>query len=167
MAPIKKTALKTKRSRRTYSDEFKDNAVKLVTGGSTVAQVARNLRIPESALRLWVGGGGAGGGGLVANRGAQMYFLQRVDVGGLWRDIGAFSTGEQAINAINTLVRKDADLRMKDLRVFFGYEQSVMPGLAPAALKQTGRARGIAQAHTNGNGHGRRPRARAPETLHA
>ena len=46
---------KGKRSRRSFTDEFKVGAVKLVLDeGKTVAQVARELDLTESALRNWV-----------------------------------------------------------------------------------------------------------------
>ena len=46
---------KGKRSRRSFTDEFKSGAVKLVLDeGKTVAQVARELDLTESALRNWV-----------------------------------------------------------------------------------------------------------------
>ena len=46
---------KEKRSRRSFTDEFKAGAVKLVLDeGKTVAQVARELDLTESALRNWV-----------------------------------------------------------------------------------------------------------------
>ena len=37
-----------------YDDEFKTNAVRLVAGGRTVAEVARDLGVSEPALRRWV-----------------------------------------------------------------------------------------------------------------
>jgi len=46
---------KEKRSRRSFTDEFKAGAVKLVLDeGETVAQAARELDLTESALRNWV-----------------------------------------------------------------------------------------------------------------
>jgi len=46
---------KEKRSRRSFTDEFKAGAVKLVLDErKTVAQVARELDLTESALRNWV-----------------------------------------------------------------------------------------------------------------
>lgn len=36
-----------------YDEEFKANAVRLVTGGRTVAEVARDLGVSEPALRRW------------------------------------------------------------------------------------------------------------------
>ena len=45
----------TKRKRRQYTPEFKADAVKLVrTGGRSIARVARNLDLTETALREWV-----------------------------------------------------------------------------------------------------------------
>ena len=44
-----------KRARRQFTDEFKDEAVSLVrTSGKSLSQVARDLDLTESALRLWV-----------------------------------------------------------------------------------------------------------------
>src|SRR5437016_5237188 len=46
---------RSKRSRRSFTDEFKVGAVRLVLDeGKTVAQVARDLDLTESALRTWV-----------------------------------------------------------------------------------------------------------------
>jgi len=45
----------SRRPRRAFTDEFKAGAVRLVLDeGKTVAQVARNLDLTESALRGWV-----------------------------------------------------------------------------------------------------------------
>ena len=42
------------RKRRRHSDEFKQEAVKLVTGqGYSVAEAARNLGLHENLLRTW------------------------------------------------------------------------------------------------------------------
>ena len=44
-----------KRKKRTFTPEFKADAVRLcTTGDRTVAQVARDLGLTESALRAWV-----------------------------------------------------------------------------------------------------------------
>lgn len=44
-----------KKTRRKYSDEFKDEAVKLVTGqGYETTEAARNLGIHEGVLRRWI-----------------------------------------------------------------------------------------------------------------
>ena len=46
---------RTKRARRQFTDEFKAGAVRLVLEeGKTVAQVARELDLPASALSGWV-----------------------------------------------------------------------------------------------------------------
>lgn len=48
-------AKRQKRARRSFTDEFKDGAVRLVIDeGKTVAQVARDLDLTESALGGWV-----------------------------------------------------------------------------------------------------------------
>jgi transposase len=45
----------SKRARRQYTDEYKDEAVKLVrASGRSIAQVARDLDLTDSALRDWV-----------------------------------------------------------------------------------------------------------------
>jgi|SRR5580693_4136246 transposase len=45
----------TKRPRRTFSEEFKAGAVRLVLEeGKSVGAVARELDLTDSALRLWV-----------------------------------------------------------------------------------------------------------------
>lgn len=45
----------TRRSRRIFTDEFKAGAVRLVLEeGKTVAQVARDLDLTETAFRKWV-----------------------------------------------------------------------------------------------------------------
>jgi transposase-like protein len=44
-----------RRKRRSFTDEFKADAVKLVlAGGRTVGQVAKELDLTETALRTWV-----------------------------------------------------------------------------------------------------------------
>src|SRR5437667_11932871 len=44
-----------KRPRRTFTDDFKAGAVRLVLDeGKTIPQVARDLDLTESALRIWV-----------------------------------------------------------------------------------------------------------------
>jgi transposase-like protein len=44
-----------RRKRRAFTPEFKADAVKLVlAGGRTVAQVAKDLDLTETALRAWV-----------------------------------------------------------------------------------------------------------------
>src|SRR5262245_17088759 len=46
---------KVRRERRSFTDEFKAGAVRLVLDeGRTVPQVARDLDLTESALRHWV-----------------------------------------------------------------------------------------------------------------
>ena len=45
----------TKRKRRQFTAEFKADAVRLVrAGGQSIAQIARNLDLAETALREWV-----------------------------------------------------------------------------------------------------------------
>ncbi len=45
----------TKRKRRSFTDEFKRDTVRLVReSGKTVAEVARDLDLTESAVRNWV-----------------------------------------------------------------------------------------------------------------
>ena len=49
------TDAKGRRARRTFTDEFKAGAVRLVLDeGKTVGQVARDLDLTETALREWV-----------------------------------------------------------------------------------------------------------------
>jgi transposase-like protein len=44
-----------KRKKRTFTDEFKADAVRLCTvGGQSVGEAARNLGVLESSLREWV-----------------------------------------------------------------------------------------------------------------
>ena len=44
-----------RRKRRAFTDEFKAETVRLVLeGGKTVAEVARDLDLTESAVRTWV-----------------------------------------------------------------------------------------------------------------
>ena len=43
-----------RRARRAFTPEFKADAVKLVQGGRTVAQVARDLDLTGTALSEWV-----------------------------------------------------------------------------------------------------------------
>lgn len=45
----------TKRKRRKFTNEFKRDTVRLVReGGKGIAEVARDLDLTESAVRLWV-----------------------------------------------------------------------------------------------------------------
>ena len=45
----------TKRKRRAFTDEFKQETVRLVReGGKSIPQVARDLDLTESSLRNWV-----------------------------------------------------------------------------------------------------------------
>ena len=47
---------KRRRARRQFTDEFRAGAVRLVSDEHrSIAQVARELDLTESALRLWVG----------------------------------------------------------------------------------------------------------------
>lgn len=49
------TNQKPRRTRRSYSDEYKAGAVRLVLDeGKSVAAAARDLGVTESALRTWV-----------------------------------------------------------------------------------------------------------------
>jgi transposase len=51
----KMAGTKQRRTRRSFTDEFKAGAVRLVVdGGKTIPQVARDLDLSETALRLWV-----------------------------------------------------------------------------------------------------------------
>ena len=44
-----------RRARREFTDEFKAGAVqRVLEGGKTIPQVARDLDLTESALRIWV-----------------------------------------------------------------------------------------------------------------
>ena len=46
---------KQRRKRRSYTDEFRADAVRLaLTGGKSLPQVARDLDLTESSLRTWV-----------------------------------------------------------------------------------------------------------------
>ena len=51
----KPAAAISKRPRRSFTDEFKTGAVRLVLDeGKTIPQVARDLDLTQSALRAWV-----------------------------------------------------------------------------------------------------------------
>jgi len=53
-----------KTTRRKYTDEFKDEAVKLVTEqGYRITEAARNLDIHDSVLRRWIKERSSEGGG--------------------------------------------------------------------------------------------------------
>lgn len=43
-----------RRARRSFTPEFKADAVRLTKSGKTIAQVARELDLTETALREWV-----------------------------------------------------------------------------------------------------------------
>jgi transposase len=51
---MRKESFMAKRKRRSFSPEFKTDAVKVVRAGRTVAEVARDLDLTQSALRAWV-----------------------------------------------------------------------------------------------------------------
>jgi transposase len=45
----------SRRARRSFTDEFKAGAIRLVLDqGKTIPQVARDLDLTESALRMWI-----------------------------------------------------------------------------------------------------------------
>jgi transposase len=54
MKQTKKQQQHGRRARRSFTDEFKADAVRLVRSGKTVPQVARELDLTETALREWV-----------------------------------------------------------------------------------------------------------------
>jgi transposase len=55
MASTKDNGTKKRRARRSYTDEYKAGAVRLVLDeGKTIAQVARDLGLTPSALGYWV-----------------------------------------------------------------------------------------------------------------
>ena len=54
MKQKKKQQQQGRRERRSFSPEFKADAVKLVRSGKTVSQVARELDLTQTALREWV-----------------------------------------------------------------------------------------------------------------
>ena len=59
-----------KKKRRSYTPEFKAEAVKLVTEqGKSLAEVARDLDLGESLLRSWKDALAAGGAGAFPGRG--------------------------------------------------------------------------------------------------
>jgi len=51
---MREESFMAKRKRRFFSPEFKADAVKLVKSGRSVADVARELDLVETALREWV-----------------------------------------------------------------------------------------------------------------
>jgi len=51
---MKKQKKQGRRARRSFTPEFKADAVRLVKSGKTVAEVARELDLTETALREWV-----------------------------------------------------------------------------------------------------------------
>ena len=51
----------TKATRARYTLEFKEEAVRLVTGGQRVASVAKTLGLAEQTLHNWVKAAGSGG----------------------------------------------------------------------------------------------------------
>jgi transposase len=53
-AKMRQELFMAKRKRRSFTPEFKADAVKLVQGGRGVADVARELDLTETALREWV-----------------------------------------------------------------------------------------------------------------
>jgi len=50
----KKSSKQGRRARRSFTPEFKADAVRLVQGGKSVPEVARDLDLTETALREWV-----------------------------------------------------------------------------------------------------------------
>jgi transposase len=55
MARMSKNAAKERRPRRSYTDEYKAGAVRLVLDeGKTISRVARDLGLTPSALGYWV-----------------------------------------------------------------------------------------------------------------
>ena len=85
------------RKRRSFTKEFKAEAVKLVrTGGRTVGQVAKELDLTETALRAWV---------------------QQVKVDAGDGPEGALTTAEKqelaALRRENRVLRRERDLSKK------------------------------------------------------
>ena len=55
MARMSKNGAKERRPRRSFTDEYKAGAVRLVLDeGKTISQVARDLELTQSALGMWV-----------------------------------------------------------------------------------------------------------------
>ena len=55
MARMSKNGTKERRPRRSFTDEYKAGAVRLVLDeGKTISQVARDLGLTQSALGVWV-----------------------------------------------------------------------------------------------------------------
>jgi len=50
----KKTQQQGRRARRSFTPEFKADAVRLTRSGQSIAQVAKDLDLTETALREWV-----------------------------------------------------------------------------------------------------------------
>ena len=76
------TEKKARRARRSFSDEFKEGAVKLILDETkSIADVARNLDLSESVLRNWVKQGMAdrthGRTGLTTEERAELARLRR------------------------------------------------------------------------------------------
>jgi len=82
MARMAKNGTKERRLRRSFTDEYKAGAVRLVLDeGKTIAQVARDLGLTASALGLWVQRGRAdrsnGKTGLTTEERAELSRLRR------------------------------------------------------------------------------------------
>lgn len=55
MMSIRKEApMEQKKKRKKFNQEFKDSAVRLVEGGKSASQVARELGLPEWQVQNWV-----------------------------------------------------------------------------------------------------------------
>ena len=46
--------MEQKKKRKKFNQEFKDSAIRLVEGGKSAAQVARELGLPEYQVQNWV-----------------------------------------------------------------------------------------------------------------
>lgn len=85
------TKTKTRRVRRQFTDEYKSSAVKLVLDeGKSVHQVAGDLDLTESALRLWVERakatrGGSSTGSMTATEREELTRLRRRTASCEWR----------------------------------------------------------------------------------
>ena len=97
-------AKKTIRARRTFTPEFKADAVRLVLAGTSASQVAKEHDLTETALREWVKRAEAGS---VAPAVGVLATEEREELGRLRREIKQLRLEREILKAAATFFAKE------------------------------------------------------------
>lgn len=92
-----------RRSRRFFPPEFKADAVRLTKGGKTIAQVATELDLTETALREWVRRADADAG----ERQDVLTTEERQELGRLRREVKQLRQEREILKAAATFFAKE------------------------------------------------------------